>query len=126
MEGLMGKEVTDNSDLVGRIAGMALTRLTGMQVATGVYFKVVEVVGPGEVKAICTNPGLSRLDRTFPADGIRDQLRQEIIQKQLDSLDGETLDYVAKCYLTQRQTDETDEHLKARLTAIGLGPNGMN
>ncbi|WP_396604932.1 hypothetical protein ACFLEY_22870 [Bradyrhizobium sp. YCK136] len=118
--------MADNNELVGRIAGMAVTKLTGMKHSTGVYFKVVEVVGGGEVKAICTNPGLSRMERTFPIETVRRQLLPETIQGQLAPFEGETLDYTAKCYLTERQTDETDDQLKARLTAIGLGPKGMN
>ncbi|SHH07192.1 hypothetical protein [Bradyrhizobium erythrophlei] len=116
----------DNKELLGRIAGMALTKLSGMKSATGVYFKVVEAVGAGEVKVICTNPGLQRMERTFPASRVRDQLRPEIIQVQLDPVSGELLDYVAKCYLTERQTDENDETLKARLHAFAMGPKAMH
>jgi hypothetical protein len=118
--------LTDDSDLVGRIAGMALAKLTDMTFSTGVYFKVVAVEGPGQVKTVCTNPGLPKMERTFSAEQVRRQLRPETIQGQLTTLEGEILDYVAKCYLTERQADETDEQLKARLTAIGLGPKGMH
>jgi hypothetical protein len=115
----------ENKQLVGRIAGMALTKLAGMKSATGVYFKVVEVTG-GDVKVICTNPGLSRMERTFPIEQFRQQLRSEIISGQLAPVNGDLLDYVAKCYLTERQADENDETLKARLNALALGPNAMN
>jgi hypothetical protein len=115
--------MTDNSDLIGKIAGMAVTQLLGMKSATGVYFKVVEVEGLGQVKALCTNPGLPKMERTFPAEQVRRQLSPEIIQGQLDQLSGaEILDYVAKCYLTERQSEEADDQLKARLTALALGP----
>jgi hypothetical protein len=117
--------MTDNNDLVGRIAGMAVTKLNGMETSTGVYFKITEVVG-SEAKAYCTNPGLGRMDRTFPADSVRSQTTPETIQGQLAPTSGEVLDYVAKCYLTERQTDETDDQLKARLTTIGIGPKGLN
>ncbi|WFU52357.1 hypothetical protein QA639_21865 [Bradyrhizobium pachyrhizi] len=115
----------DNNDLVGRIAGMAMTHLTGMSHATGVYFKVVEVAG-SEAKAICTNPGLPKMERMFPVEQLRRQLRHETVAGQLAQFEDEALDYVAKCYLTERQAGEDDEQLKARLTAIGLGPKGMN
>jgi hypothetical protein len=115
----------NNTDLVGRIAGMAMTKLTGMNFSTGVYFKIIEVVG-NEAKAICTNPGLPRMERSFAVDQLRRQLLVQTIQGQLAAFEGEALDYVAKCYLTERQADETDEHLKARLTATGLGPRGLN
>jgi hypothetical protein len=119
--------VTDNSDLIGKIAGMALTKLSGMKSATGVYFKVVDVEGPGQVKAVCTNPGLPKMERTFPAEQVRSQLRPEIIQGQLDPLsNAEILDYVARCYLTERQSGEDNDHLKARLTALALGPKDMH
>ncbi|MCS3449806.1 hypothetical protein M2222_001373 [Bradyrhizobium elkanii] len=114
----------DESDLVGRIAGMAVTKLDSVGFATGVYFKATEVVG-GEVKAVCTNPGL-RMDRTFPVQNFRRQLQQETIEGQLQPLEAEQLDYAAKCYQTKREDGENDEHLKARLTAIGLGPSGLN
>ncbi len=116
----------DNKELLGRIAGMALTKLNGMKTATGVYFKVVEAMDAGEVKVICTNPGLSRMERTFPASHVRGQLRPEVIQGQLDPVTGELLDYVAKCYLTERQTDENDETLKARIHSLAMGPKAMN
>lgn len=118
--------MNDNKDLVGRIAGMAMTKLAGMNHATGVYFKVVEAVGGDEVKAICTNPGLAKMERTFPAATVRKQLQLEHIQGQLDPFEGEALDYAAKCYQTERQDGENDEQLKARLTAIGLGPSALH
>ena len=118
--------MTDDSDLVGRIAGMALAKLTDMTFSTGVYFKVIAVEGPGQVKTVCTNPGLPKMERTFPAEQVRRQLRPENIQGQLDPATGEHLDYVANCYLTERQSEETDEQLKARLTALALGPKGMH
>jgi len=119
--------LTDDSDLVGRIAGMALAKLTDMTFSTGVYFKVVAVEGPGQVKTVCTNPGLPKMERTFPADQVRRQLSPETIQGQLDPLsNAEMLDYVAKCYLTERQSGEADDQLKARLTALALGPKGMH
>ncbi|MGY2919488.1 hypothetical protein [Bradyrhizobium sp. USDA 3262] len=116
--------MTDNTDLVGRIAGMAMAKLEGMKFFSGIYFKATEV-GGGEVKAVCTNPGL-RLSRSFPAHDFRRQLQLDTIQGQLEPLHGENLDYTAKCYETERQADENDEQLKARLTALGLGPTGMN
>jgi hypothetical protein len=122
----MTEKKMDDSDLIGRIAGMALTQLTGMKSATGVYFKVVAVEGSGQLKTVCTNPGLVRMEKTFPAEQVRRQLRPETIHGQLDPITGEILDYVAKCYLTERQSEESDEQLKARLAAIGLGPKGMH
>ena len=118
--------VMDNSDLIGRIAGVALTKLNGMPAATGIYYKAVEILTSGEVQAVCTNPGLTMSARPFPADRFRRQLRQEVVQGQLAPVEAEVLDYVAKCYLTERQSDETDEHLKDRLVAIALGPQGMH
>jgi hypothetical protein len=116
----------DHNDLIGRIAGMAMAQLTGMDSARGMYFKIIEVEGLGQLKTICTNPGMTKMVRTFPADLVRRQLRPETIQRQLDPLKGESLDYAASCYLTERQGGETDDMLKARLTAIALGPKGMN
>jgi hypothetical protein len=117
--------MTDNNDLIGRIAGMALTKLKGMEFATGVYFKITEVVG-AEAKGYCTNPGLPRMEKTFPVDAVRRQTTPEMIQGQLGPMSDEALDYVAKCYLTERQGDESNDHLKARLTMIGIGSKGLN
>jgi len=118
--------MTDESDLVGRIVGMAMTQLTGMKSVSGVYFQIVAVEGPGQLKAVCTNPGLPKMERVFPAEQVRRQLRPETIQGQLDCNNAEILEYVAKCYLTERQSGEADDQLKARLTALALGPNGMH
>jgi hypothetical protein len=116
----------DDNELIGRIVGLALTKLKGMEYATGVYFKVVAVEGPGQLKCVCTNPGLPKMEQTYPSEQVRRQLTPERIAGQLEPLSGEALDYVAKCYLTDRQVDEKDEMLKARLNAIGLGPKAMN
>jgi hypothetical protein len=119
--------MTDNSDLIGKIAGMAVTQLSGMKSATGVYFKVVGLEGPGQVMAVCTNPGLPKMERTFPAEQVRSQLRPETIQGQFDPLSNtEILDYVARCYLTERQSGEDNDQLKARLMAIALGPKSVH
>jgi hypothetical protein len=117
--------VNDN-DLIGRIAGIAITQFNGVGFAHGVYFKVTSVEGPGQLHVVCTNPGMSKLTRTMPAEQLWRQLSPETVQGQLEPLHDEKLDYAAKCYLTERQDGENDEQLKARLTAIGLGPKGMN
>jgi hypothetical protein len=117
--------VNDN-DLIGRIAGIAMTQFNGVGFAHGVYFKVTSIEGPGRLRAVCTNPGMSSLTRTIEVDQLLRQLKPETIEGQLKPLHDEKLDYAAKCYLTERQDGENDEQLKARLTAIGIGPKGMN
>lgn len=116
--------MTDNDDLVGRIAGMALAKLESLGFPHGIYFKVTEVVGD-QVNTVCTNPGM-RMTRAFPVSDFRRQLQLHTIEGQLEPLDGEKLDYTAKCYQTERQADESDKQLKARLATIGIGPKGMN
>jgi hypothetical protein len=116
----------NDDDLIGRIAGIAMTQFNGVGFAHGVYFKITSVEGPGQLKAVCTNPGMASLTRTIPAEQLLQQIKPETIQGQLEPLRDEKLNYAAKCYLTERQDGETDEQLKARLTAIGIGPKGMN
>lgn len=116
----------NDNDLIGRIAGMAATQFNGVGFLHGVYFKVTSIEGPGQLKAVCTNPGMATMIRTFPAEQLWKQLRPETVQGQLEPLRDEKLTYAAKCYLTERQDGEDDEHLKARLIAIGLGPKGMH
>jgi hypothetical protein len=72
MQGIPLKETPmDHSDLIGRIAGMAVTKLAGMDFAHGMYFRVIEIEGPGQLKTVRTNPGMTTMVRTFPADQIR-------------------------------------------------------
>src|SRR5438034_4355539 len=48
-------------------------------------------------------------------------LIQIVALQQLDQISNtESLDYVAKCYLTERQSGEDNDQLKARLTALAL------
>src|SRR5262245_57261674 len=111
----------DDSDLVGRIAGMALTKLTNKSFASGVYFKITGINPSGSLNAVCTNPGLKTLCETFWPDDVRRKLRPEVIEEQLAPAEGQHLDYVAECYLTQREVDESDEFLRARLIALAMG-----
>jgi len=57
----------------------------------------------------------SRRCSPLPIEQFRQQLRSEVINGQFAPVNGDLLDYVAKCYLKERQADENDEILKARL-----------